>query len=82
MISGSRDLGVEEAVTEEVLCREVGLEVEVAGSRLETEARRQGLGWLEAGLCWEAVCTWESCWRTVEEWTAGEGGWKLARGAN
>lgn len=60
IIPGSRDWGEEGAVMEEALYREVGPEVEVAESRLETEAQRRGSRWPGAGLCSGAACTSES----------------------
>ena len=82
IISGSPGWGVEEAVTEEAPCKEEAPEVGVAGSQWGTEVPSRGLRCRGAGLCSGAACTREGWRRTGEEWTAGAGAWKLARGAN
>lgn len=82
VISGSRDWGVEEGVTEEALYTGVDPEVGAGGGRLGTGAQRLGSRWPGAGLCLEVACTWGGWWRPGEEWTAEGGALKWAKGAS
>lgn len=61
------------------LYTELGPEVEVGGSRWETEERRSGSCWSGGGLCLEEVSMWGGCWRRGEEWRAEGAAWRWGK---